>query len=88
MRRHPWRVVIIGSLNDIVESTLVTDVSPEARIDTSWIEPGVASWIYWAHNHGSKDYQILKQYIDLADTLNLPIRSSMPNGTRCQTEAT
>lgn len=68
----PWRVVIIGSLNDIVESTLVTDVSPEARIDTSWIEPGVASWIYWAHNHGSKDYQILKQYIDLADTLNLP----------------
>jgi len=68
----PWRVIILGTLNDIVESTLVTDVSPEARVDTSWIEPGVASWIYWAHNHGSKDYKILKQYVDFADTLKLP----------------
>lgn len=68
----PWRVVIIGSLADVVESTLVTDVSPEARIDTSWIKPGVASWIYWAHNHGSRDSRLLKQYVDLADTLHLP----------------
>lgn len=68
----PWRVIIIGTLADVVESTLVTDVSPETRIDTSWIKPGVASWIYWAHNHGSKDFKILRQYVDLADTLNLP----------------
>jgi len=68
----PWRVIIIGSLADVVESTLVTDVSPESRVDASWIEPGVASWIYWAHNHGSKDFKILKQYVDLADTLHLP----------------
>jgi hypothetical protein len=30
------------------------------------------SWIYWAHNHGSNDYQIVKQYVDFADTLDLP----------------
>ena len=69
----PWRVVIIGELGDIVESTLVTDVSAPCRIeDTSWIEPGVVSWIYWAHNHGSKDFQIVKEYIDMAYELGLP----------------
>lgn len=69
----PWRVIIVGGLGDIVESTLITDVSAPCRIeDTSWIEPGVVSWIYWAYNHGSKDYQIVKEYIDMAETLDLP----------------
>lgn len=69
----PWRIAIIGSLADVVESTLVTDVSEPCRIkDTSWIKPGVVSWIYWAYNHGSKDFQIVKQYIDMAVKLKLP----------------
>ena len=69
----PWRVVIIGSLADIVESTLVTDVSDPCKLtDTSWIQPGVVSWIYWAYNHGSNDYQIIKQYVDRAVALRLP----------------
>lgn len=69
----PWRLAIVGSLADVVESTLVTDVSDPCQLDdTSWIKPGVVSWIYWAHNHGSRDYQIVKQYIDFADTLDLP----------------
>ncbi|MBR3387398.1 MAG: glycoside hydrolase family 97 protein [Bacteroidales bacterium] len=69
----PWRVVIIGHLSDIVESTLVTDVSePEKLADTSWIKPGVVSWVYWAYNHGSNDYSIIKKYVDFAATLHLP----------------
>jgi hypothetical protein len=69
----PWRVVIAGNLNEVVESTLVNDVSPESQVkDTKWIKPGVASWIYWAYNHGSKDYQIVKKYIDMAATMHLP----------------
>jgi len=71
--RSPWRVAIIGSLGDVVESTLVTDVSsPNKLLDTSWIRPGVVSWIYWAYNHGSNDYQIIKKYVDMAVTLKLP----------------
>ena len=71
--RSPWRVAIIGSLGDIVESTLITDVSaPNKLLDTSWIHPGVVSWIYWAYNHGSNDYQIIKKYVDMAVTLKLP----------------
>ena len=69
----PWRVAIIGTLADIVESTLVTDVSAPAQIaDTSWIHPGVVSWIYWAYNHGSNDFNIIKKYVDMAETLHLP----------------
>ena len=69
----PWRVVIIGSLADVVASTLVTDVSEPCRLeDTSWIQPGVVSWVYWAYNHGSNDYNIIRKYVDMAATLHLP----------------
>ena len=69
----PWRVVIVGTLGDIVESTLVTDVSEPNRIeDTSWIHPGTVSWIYWAYNHGSNDYDIICKYVDMAVALHLP----------------
>ena len=71
--QSPWRVAIIGSLANVVESTLVTDVSEPCKLkDISWIKPGVVSWIYWAYNHGSKDFQIVKKYIDMAVRLNLP----------------
>ena len=69
----PWRVVIIGSLADIVQSTLVTDVSESSKIkETRWISPGVVSWIYWANNHGSNDYSIIRKYVDMAVALHLP----------------
>ena len=69
----PWRVVIVGSLADMVESTLVTDVAEPCLLeDTSWIHPGVVSWVYWAYNHGSNDYNIIKKYVDMAATLHLP----------------
>jgi len=71
--KTPWRVAIIGTLADVVESTLVTDVSEPCKIaDTSWIHSGTVSWIYWAYNHGSNDYDIIKKYVDMAVTLGLP----------------
>lgn len=69
----PWRVAIVGTLPAVVESTLVTDLSPAPQPgDYSWVEPGSVSWIYWANNHGSNDYQIIKEYVDMAATLGLP----------------
>lgn len=63
----PWRVLIMGGLKDIVESTLVEDVSDATAMpDTKWVKGGRAAWIYWAYNHGTKDYQICRQYVDLA----------------------
>ena len=69
----PWRVAIIGDMHDLIQSTLVTDVSEACKLkDISWIKPGVVSWIYWAYNHGSNDYNIIKKYVDMAETLKLP----------------
>lgn len=69
----PWRTIIIGSLADIVASTLITDASEPCQLaDTKWIQPGVVSWIYWANNHGSNDYNIISKYVDMAATLKLP----------------
>ncbi|MFA9390377.1 MAG: glycoside hydrolase family 97 catalytic domain-containing protein [Prolixibacteraceae bacterium] len=65
--KSPWRVIIMGSLADIVESTLVDDVStPSVLTDTDWIKPGVASWNYWSNNHGTKDYKVVCDFADLA----------------------
>ena len=69
----PWRLAIVGSLADVVESTLVTDVAPACQLqDISWIQPGVVSWVYWAYNHGSNDLNIIKKYVDMAVALHLP----------------
>ena len=71
--RHPSRILMIGSLADIVESNLVTTMAAACRInDTSWIRPGVSSWIYWAYNHSSKDFQKVREYIDLAAEMGWP----------------
>ncbi len=68
-----WQTAIIGTLDDVVASTLVTDNSAPCRLDdTSWIEPGTASWVYWAYNHGSNDYEIIRKYVDMAVELGLP----------------
>lgn len=61
-----WHIVMEGTLADIVESTLVTDVADEPDFDTDWVKPGIASWIYWAHNHGSQEYDMLLKYVDFA----------------------
>jgi len=70
--RTPWRVAILGQLSDIVESTLVNDLSAYAAFDADWVEPGVSSWVYWAYNHGSKDFRTNKTYIDLAVQMGWP----------------
>lgn len=68
--KSPWRVLIIGSLADIVSSTLVDDVStPSVLTQTDWIKPGVASWNYWSDNHGTKDYKEVCRFADLAATM-------------------
>jgi len=71
--KSPWRVMIIGSLADIVESTLVDDVSaPSIISNTDWIKPGIVSWNYWSSNHGTKDYKIVCKFADLAASMGWP----------------
>jgi len=71
--KSPWRVIIMGSLSDIVESTLVEDVStPSIVKNTGWIKPGLVSWNYWSSNHGTKDFKIVCDFADLAASMDWP----------------
>jgi alpha-glucosidase len=89
--KSPWRVIIMGTLADIVESTLVDDVStPSVIKNTSWIKPGTASWNYWSSNHGTKDYKIVCDFADLAAEMSWPYTlldwewDSMSNGGKLE----
>jgi alpha-glucosidase len=71
--QSPWRVVIMGSLADIVASTLVNDVATASRLTTTnWIQPGKVSWNYWSNNHGTKDYRVVCEFADLALAMDWP----------------
>lgn len=69
--KSPWRVIILGSLADVIESTLVDDVCPPSVLaKTDWIKPGLVSWNYWSNNHGTKDYKVVCEFADLAAAMN------------------
>lgn len=92
--KSPWRVVILGSLADVVQSTLVDDVStPLLTHDTDWIKPGLVSWNYWSDNHGTKDYQVVCSFADLAARMGWPYTlldwewDAMSNGGNLQDAA-
>ena len=71
--KSPWRVIVMGTLANIVESTLIDDVStPSVVAKTDWVKPGIASWNYWSSNHGTKDYKIVCKFADLAAEMNWP----------------
>jgi alpha-glucosidase len=63
----PWRVVTIGSLKTIVESTLGTDVAPASTIrQTNYIKPGKSSWSWIMSKDDSIVYKEQIHYIDFA----------------------
>ncbi len=63
----PWRVITIGSLATIVESTNGTDLAPKfAGGDTKWIKPGKSSWSWIMSKDDFITYDEQKKYIDFA----------------------
>jgi len=64
----PWRVMVIGSLATIVESQLVTDLSPAAdeSSDFRWVKTGISSWSWGVLHDDATVYPIQKQFVDYA----------------------
>jgi hypothetical protein len=63
----PWRIVTIGSLKTITESTLGTDVAPPAMLkDASFVKPGKASWSWINSKDDYITFDEQKKYIDYA----------------------
>ncbi|MFT3737247.1 MAG: glycoside hydrolase family 97 catalytic domain-containing protein [Breznakibacter sp.] len=66
----PWRVMAVGSLAQITESTIGTDLAEPSKLaDTSWIRPGIASWSWIILKDESVNYDETKRYIDFASDM-------------------
>ncbi|SDQ51106.1 glycoside hydrolase family 97 protein [Flagellimonas zhangzhouensis] len=71
--RTPWRTVAVGGLNDIVESTLGTDLAaPAIDMDTSFVQGGLATWSWVLLKDDRIDYETSHQFIDYAASMNWP----------------
>lgn len=63
----PWRLIVIGSLKTIAESTLGLDLADLPASPTSpLIKPGKASWSWPLLGDGKTTYDVQKQFIDHA----------------------
>ena len=65
--KTPWRIIAIGDLKTIMQSTLGTDLAlPAKKMDAAFIKPGKASWSWIIDKDDSTVYKVQKKYIDFA----------------------
>lgn len=67
----PWRVMVIGSLGDVVSSDLVRHLNlpAEGSADYSWVRSGRVAWSWWSDHDSPKNAEALRASIDAASTL-------------------
>ncbi|AWW30241.1 glycoside hydrolase family 97 protein [Echinicola strongylocentroti] len=69
--KSPWRILAVGTLGTVVESTLGTDLAkPQIAMSTDFIEPGQAAWSWALGKDQSITYDIQKEHIDFAAKMN------------------
>lgn len=65
--KTPWRIIVLGTLNQIVETTLVTDLAKPSEVENDeFIKPGRASWSWALLKDNSVVYDVQKKFIDLS----------------------
>ena len=65
----PWRVLAVGSLAEITENSLVTDLSPDpdGSVDYSFAKPGISAWSWLTEGgSGQSNLAVHKKYVDYA----------------------
>ncbi|MEL7160871.1 MAG: glycoside hydrolase family 97 N-terminal domain-containing protein, partial [Bacteroidota bacterium] len=61
----PWRLLVIGDLATITESTLVTTLAEDSKLTaTDWVRPGRAAWSWASAPDSPQDYNLLTPFID------------------------
>ena len=69
--KTPWRIIVIGDLKTISESTLGTDLAlPAVKMDEDFINPGKASWSWILKKDDSTVFNVQKKYVDFAADMN------------------
>jgi alpha-glucosidase len=63
----PWRLIALGSLQTVTNSTLGTDLAaPAVAFDKQLVKPGHASWSWAILKDDATVYDVQKQFIDYA----------------------
>lgn len=86
--QSPWRVLMISDrVGALVESNLLTNLSPPCKIDDlSWIKPGKTTWPWWSGNvvpdtiPGGNNFETNKYYIDFCARNNIEFHSVVEFG--------
>lgn len=67
----PWRILTIGGLNTIIESTLGTDLADPAKEKKipDYVKPGHASWSWALLKDDSIVYPVQQKYVDHASRM-------------------
>ena len=70
----PWRAFLVGRHPaDLLGTDLVLNLASPNRLgDTSWVQPGMASWGTWWPGTGHNDLPTIEKYIDLASEMGWP----------------
>ncbi|MCI5729375.1 MAG: glycoside hydrolase family 97 protein [Clostridia bacterium] len=65
--KTPWRVVLTGTLSDIVESNTLENLNPPSIVkDPSFIRPGRCAWSWMTENLSPTDPKRQREYVDYA----------------------
>lgn len=68
--KSPWRIISIGDLQTITESTLGTDLAEPAKFENiDFIKPGIASWSWALLKDESVNVETTREYIDYASEM-------------------
>lgn len=63
----PWRIIALGSLAQLMESTLGTDLAaPAIPVDEGFIKPGHSSWSWAILKDDFTTFEVQKKFIDYA----------------------
>ena len=64
----PWRVVVLGSLAEVVASRFVDELAPAAPAgrEGEWVRPGRAAWSWWSDFYSGAQLDSQKHFIDVA----------------------
>lgn len=68
----PWRLIVIGSLKTVAESTLGLDLAPPAVSSPTAFKPGKVAWSWPLLGDKSANYDTQKQFIDYAADMGWP----------------
>ncbi|WP_204042566.1 glycoside hydrolase family 97 catalytic domain-containing protein [Acrocarpospora phusangensis] len=68
----PWRVLLVGTLADLVSSLFVEELAPAVvpeLADATWVRPGRAAWSWWSDFYSGAQLAKQRHFVDVAADL-------------------